>query len=206
MNSMKKILIMGLPGSGKTTLAKELKKQIEVLGKTVQWLNADIVREKFNDWDFTEKGRIRQSIRMKVMAEEAQTDFVICDFVAPLPQMRDNFDADWTIWMDTIKEGRFEDTNKLFIPPKIYDFKIEEQDCKKWAKAIISEIGIERGDSRVRSLIKAISWRLTGTIDTFIVSWFVTGTLTLATGIAFTEVFTKVFLYWLHERIWNHIK
>jgi adenylylsulfate kinase len=203
---MKKILIMGLPGSGKTTLAKELKKQIEVLGKTVQWLNADIVREKFNDWDFTEKGRIRQSIRMKVMAEEAQTDFVICDFVAPLPQMRDNFDADWTIWMDTIKEGRFEDTNKLFIPPKIYDFKIEEQDCKKWAKAIISEIGIERGDSRVRSLIKAISWRLTGTIDTFIVSWFVTGTLTLATGIAFTEVFTKVFLYWLHERIWNHIK
>lgn len=197
---------MGLPGSGKTTLAKELKKQIEVLGKTVQWLNADIVREKFNDWDFTEKGRIRQSIRMKVMAEEAQTDFVICDFVAPLPQMRDNFDADWTIWMDTIKEGRFEDTNKLFIPPKIYDFKIEEQDCKKWAKAIISEIGIERGDSRVRSLIKAISWRLTGTIDTFIVSWFVTGTLTLATGIAFTEVFTKVFLYWLHERIWNHIK
>jgi adenylylsulfate kinase len=203
---MKKILIMGLPGSGKTTLAKELKKRIEVLGKTVQWLNADIVREKFNDWDFTEEGRIRQSIRMKVMADESQSDFVICDFVAPLPQMRENFDADWTIWMDTITEGRFEDTNKMFVPPAIYDFKVTEQDCKKWSKKIISEIGIKKGDSPVRSLVKAISWRLTGTMDTFIVSWFITGTLALATGIAFTEVFTKVFLYWLHERVWNHIK
>jgi adenylylsulfate kinase len=203
---MKKILIMGLPGSGKTTLAKELKKQIEVLGKTVQWLNADIVREKFNDWDFTEEGRIRQSIRMKAMAEESQADFVICDFVAPLPKMRENFDADWTIWIDTITEGRFEDTNKMFVPPEIYDFRVTEQDCKRWSKKIISEIGIKNEDSSVRSLMKAISWRLTGTIDTFIVSWFITGTLALATGIAFTEVFTKVFLYWLHERAWNHIK
>lgn len=197
---------MGLPGSGKTTLAKELKKQIEVLGKTVQWLNADIVREKFNDWDFTEEGRIRQSIRMKAMAEESQADFVICDFVAPLPKMRENFDADWTIWIDTITEGRFEDTNKMFVPPEIYDFRVTEQDCKRWSKKIISEIGIKNEDSSVRSLMKAISWRLTGTIDTFIVSWFITGTLALATGIAFTEVFTKVFLYWLHERAWNHIK
>jgi adenylylsulfate kinase len=205
MNSMKKILIMGLPGSGKTTLAKELKKRIEVLGKTVQWLNADIVREKFNDWDFSEEGRIRQSTRMKVMAEESQTDFVICDFVAPIPQMRDIFDADWTIWMDTIKEGRFEDTNKLFVPPKIYDFKIEEQDCKRWAKTIILELGIKKGDNQVRSLIKAITWRITGTIDTFIISWFITGQILLASGIALTEIMTKICLFWSHERIWNRI-
>ena len=61
-------------------------------------------------------------------------------------------------------------------------------------------------DSPVRSLAKAVSWRVTGTIDTFIVSWFVTGTLTLATGIALTEIFTKVGLFWLHERVWNKVK
>lgn len=203
---MKKILIMGLPGSGKTFLAKELKKQLEVLGKKVDWYNADIVREKFNDWDFSEEGRIRQSFRMKVLADESDADFVIADFVAPLPQMRVNYDADWTIWVDTIKEGRFEDTNKVFVPPENYDFHVTEQDCKIWAKRIIGEIGIKSGDAGIRSLAKAISWRMTGTIDTFIVSWIITGTLTLASGIALTEIFTKVGLFWLHERIWNKVK
>lgn len=204
---MKKILVMGLPGSGKTFLSKELKKQLETLGKKVQWFNADIVREKFNDWDFSEEGRIRQSIRMKVLADESDADFVIADFVAPLPQMRTNFDADWVIWVDTIKEGRFEDTNKAFVKPDSFDFRVTEQDCKKWAKSIVSDIcPTKANEGSVRSLAKAISWRMTGTLDTFIVSWFITGTLALATGIALTEIFTKVGLFWLHERVWNKIQ
>lgn len=202
---MKKILIMGLPGSGKTFLAKELKKQLEALGKKVQWFNADIIREKFNDWDFSPEGRIRQSLRMKVLADESDADFVIADFVAPLPEMRTNFDADWVVWVDTIKEGRFEDTNKAFIVPEIYDFRVTEQDCKKWALRIISDIGLKREETHFRSLAKAVSWRITGTIDTFIVSWIITGALTLATGIALTEIVTKVFLYYVHERVWSKI-
>lgn len=197
---------MGLPGSGKTFLSKELKKQLESLGKKVQWYNGDIVREKFNDWDFSEEGRIRQSIRMKVLADESDADFVIVDFVAPLPQMRTNFDADWTVWMDTIKKGRFEDTNKLFVPPEQYDFRVVEQDCKVWAKKIITEMKVKTGDTNTRSIVKAISWRMLGTIDTFILSWIITGTLSFATGIALTEVFTKVGLFWFHERMWNRVR
>ena len=151
---------MGLPGAGKTTLAKELKKQLEVLGKSVDWYNADIVREKFNDWDFSEEGRIRQSIRMKVLAEESKSDFVIADFVAPLPEMRTNFNADYVVWIDTINSGRFEDTNKVFVPPDQYDFRVTEQDSKKWAKKIISELGVKSGDTNLRSLTKAISLSL----------------------------------------------
>lgn len=60
-------------------------------------------------------------------------------------------------------------------------------------------------DSPIRSLAKAISWRVTGTIDTFLISWFITGQIALAGGIALTEVVTKIFLYWVHERIWNKI-
>jgi uncharacterized membrane protein len=65
---------------------------------------------------------------------------------------------------------------------------------------------LELNDSPIRSLAKAVSWRITGSIDTFLVSWFVTGQILLASGIAFTEIVTKVFLFWLHERVWNKIK
>ena len=147
---------MGLPGSGKTYLAGALKKYLEQngtytnfnaemlpvagLGSTVTWFNADDVRRKHNDWDFSNEGRIRQSIRMLQFAMESNTDYVICDFVAPLVEMRNNFKADWTIWMDTIEAGRFEDTNKLFVPPEVYDFRITEQDCEKWAEFVGTHI------------------------------------------------------------------
>jgi len=135
-----RILIMGLPGAGKTYLATELKKLLEQNGKTITWFNADEVRKQFDDWDFSEAGRIRQSKRMHDLAETCGTDYALCDFVAPLAEMRHNFKADWTVWMDTIREGRYADTNAMFIEPTEYDFRITEQNAEKWAEFIVSHI------------------------------------------------------------------
>ena len=107
---------MGLPGSGKTYLTERLAPLLEAA-----WYNADKVREKANDWDFSDEGRTRQSNRMRTFAEKKKKNgrYVICDFVCPTKETRTNFDADILIWMDTIKEGRFEDTNKLFQNPEL---------------------------------------------------------------------------------------
>ena len=140
MKQAKRILIMGLPGAGKTYLAERLKAQIQSEGKTVGWLNADEVRRHYNDWDFSEAGRIRQSLRMRDLADESNTDYCIVDFVAPLVEMRTNFKAAWTIWMDTIREGRYADTNKMFVEPEQYDFRVTEQNGDKWADFIAEHI------------------------------------------------------------------
>jgi hypothetical protein len=145
-----RILIMGLPGSGKTYLAEALKKYMETNSDffnspaetlygsraTVAWFNADDVRKRYNDWDFSAEGRIRQSHRMRELADDTGADFAICDFVAPLVEMRNNFKADWTIWVDTIREGRYADTNAAFVEPEQYDFRVTEQDADKWAEFI----------------------------------------------------------------------
>ena len=118
-----KILIMGLPGSGKTYLAERMQPILKAA-----WYNADKVREMANDWDFSPDGRIRQSLRMKNLAdfEKEHGRIVICDFVCPTFETKNNFDPDITIWMDTIKSGRYEDTNKMFEKPENVDFKVTE--------------------------------------------------------------------------------
>ena len=130
-----RILIMGLPGAGKTYLAQHLLDHLQAEKKRVFWLNADDVRKKYNDWDFSHEGRIRQSLRMRELADsQTDMDYVICDFVAPLVEMRNNFKADWTIWVDTIREGRYADTNAAFVEPDVYDFRVIEQNADKWAE------------------------------------------------------------------------
>lgn len=145
-----RILIMGLPGAGKTYLAQYVLERLQNAGKSVQWLNADDVRQRFNDWDFSIEGRIRQSKRMREMADEFTSDYVICDFICPIPEMRKNFDADWTVWVDTISEGRFGDTNKLFVPPDYYDFRITTQDALYWSELIAVTIMSKDNDSPTR--------------------------------------------------------
>lgn len=118
-----KILIMGLPGSGKTYLAERLQKHL-----TCAWYNADKIREMANDWDFSEAARLRQAYRMKTIAdfEKSFNRTVICDFVCPLQITREIFDADYIIWMNTIQSGRFQDTNKIFETPGYADLVIEK--------------------------------------------------------------------------------
>ncbi len=134
---MKIILIMGLPGAGKTTLADELAPLIKA-----KRLNADEVRKAANDWDFSEEGRRRQAKRMADFALKLKDEgnYVVADFVCPTPAARKLFPADFIIWVDTIKEGRFEDTNKMFVNPEKYDFHVTTQDAKYWAPKIYEEL------------------------------------------------------------------
>jgi len=136
-NKMKIILIMGLPGSGKTTLANELAPLLNA-----KRLNADDVRKEANDWDFSEDGRTRQAKRMANFAKKIKEEgsYVVADFICPTPEARSLFPADFVIWIDTIKEGRFDDTNKMFVKPEKFDCQVTTQDAKHWAPRIAEKI------------------------------------------------------------------
>ena len=128
---------MGLPGAGKTTLANELANLIKT-----KRLNADEVRKAANDWDFSEEGRKRQAKRMSDAALKLKNEGnnVIADFICPTPEARKLFPADYIVWVDTIKKGRFEDTNQMFVKPEKFDFHVTTQDAKVWAPKIAKEI------------------------------------------------------------------
>ena len=135
---MKKIiLIMGLPGAGKTYLARRLVPYLKAV-----WLNNDEVRKKDNNWDFSYEGRDRQSKRMRDLAQKALNEgkHVVADFVCPTPKTRKDFNADIVIWVDTIKKGRFEDTNKMFIKPNKFDFRVTEKNAEKWSLQIFEDM------------------------------------------------------------------
>ena len=128
---------MGLPGAGKTTLADELAPLINA-----KRLNADEVRKSANDWDFSEEGRKRQAKRMADYAIKIKSEGhnVIADFICPTPAARKLFPADYVIWVDTIKVGRFEDTNQMFVKPEKYNFHVTSQDAKIWAQKIKEDL------------------------------------------------------------------
>ena len=129
---------MGLPGSGKTWLAERLQKHLECA-----WFNADKVREMANDWEFGEDARIRQARRMRNIAdyEKGCGRTVICDFICPIELTRHIFEADITIWMNTIDSGRFEDTNAMFVPPKdathVIDSFMTDDEIAEFAKGLL---------------------------------------------------------------------
>ena len=134
---MKIILIMGLPGSGKTTLAEQLAPMLNA-----KRLNADEVRKEANDWDFSAEGRKRQAKRMSEAAIKLKKEgnIVIADFICPTPEARKLFPADYIVWVDTIKEGRFEDTNQMFVKPEKFNFHVTTQDAKLWASKIKEDL------------------------------------------------------------------
>jgi len=152
----KKILIMGLPGSGKTTLAKALAPKL----KAVHW-NADAVRANINSHlGFSEADRIEQSRRMGWLCDQvtAAGSWAIADFVCPTPATRAAFGPAVVIWVDTIKAGRFEDTNKMFILPEpgSYYFRVDTQDAEFWAKYIMEELDFEAHPTWIKALLKGL--------------------------------------------------
>ena len=130
-----KILIMGLPGSGKTYLAKRVVKLLKA-----DWLNADKIRGKYNDWDFSERGIIRQVKRMRKLADKSKKRYVIADFICPIPLQRKIFKPKYIFWMNTIKKSRYPRMNRIFRKPKKYDLKFEEKNLQKNLKKLKDKI------------------------------------------------------------------
>ena len=118
-----KILICGLPGSGKTTLAKPFSELINGIH-----INADDIRTKYDDWDFSDKGRMRQAYRMKHICDGVVMagKIAVADFVCPNIFTQKAFDADYIVWMDTLNESQYEDTNSIFMKPDKVDYHVNK--------------------------------------------------------------------------------
>mgnify|MGYP001971835420 FL=1 len=126
---------MGLPGSGKTTLAKKLVKILNA-----DWLNADKIRGKYSDWDFSKIGILRQVRRMKYFAEKSKNKYVIADFVCPMDEQIKIFNPDFIFWMDTIKKSRYPSMNQKFKKPKKFDLKITTQNADLWKYLVLDKV------------------------------------------------------------------
>ncbi len=131
----KKILIMGLPGSGKTHLAKKISNILKA-----DWLNADKIRSQHNDWDFSTNGIIRQVHRMKNLADRSKKKFVVADFICPLKKQFEIFKPNIIIWMDTIKKSRYPRINKIFKKPKKFHLRVTTKNASLWIYAALDKI------------------------------------------------------------------
>jgi adenylylsulfate kinase-like enzyme len=133
---------MGLSGSGKSTLAEKLSSILKA-----KWINADVVRKTDQNFDYSKTGRINQAYRMKKLADKKvnQGHIVVADFICPTVETRKIFNADFTIWMDTIAQCDFEDTNEMFEKPIVAngdnaDIIIKEKNADAWVDTIVGTL------------------------------------------------------------------
>jgi adenylylsulfate kinase len=145
-----KVLIYGLSGAGKTTLAKYL---VEILGDRAEHINADAVREECNDWDFSKEGRERQLQRMRILTEQASDrgKIAIADFICPFEEYRELFDADYEIWVNTITECQYEDTNQMFEDSFSVDYVVKQHRDDYDAREIAWELLDSEFDTRAET-------------------------------------------------------